>query len=62
MFLSVFSPISLNGRPASLPKIASRTVERNADAAWLRERLEPRRDDDPVAVSSRSVVNDVAKG
>ena len=60
MFLSDFSPMSRKGRP-SLPKIASRTVGRNADAAGLRERLEPRRDIDPVAVSAGSVVDDVAE-
>ena len=36
-------------------------VGRDADAAWLGQRLEPRRDIDPVAVSASSVVDDVAK-
>ena len=34
---------------------------RNADAAGLRERFEPRRDIDPVAIGSGPVVDDVAE-
>src|SRR3984885_2086582 len=55
----LFSDISQ--RQAELAEDRVAHGRRNADAGWLRGRLEPRRDIDPVAVSSRSVVNDVAK-
>ena len=60
MFLSDLSPASRNGRP-SLPKIASRTGDEMQMPPGSARGLEPRRDIDPVAVGSGSVMDDVAE-
>ncbi len=60
MFLSVFLA-DIAQRQAELAEDRVAHVGRNADAAGLGQRLEPRRDIDPVAKSSRSIVDDVAE-